>query len=99
MPFQLGLPEIVVVLLIALVVLGPKRLPDAGRSAGHAIKEFKDAFSGADLSVASADASRRPVREPARRYTPPPPYQPPPPALDPDIYVPHAELAPPRSGE
>jgi sec-independent protein translocase protein TatA len=38
--------EIVIVLIIALVVLGPKRLPDAGRSLGRGIREFKGSLTG-----------------------------------------------------
>ena len=42
----IGLPEILIVLVIALVVLGPKRLPDAGRSLGRGLREFKGALTG-----------------------------------------------------
>jgi sec-independent protein translocase protein TatA len=42
----IGLPEILVVLVIALIVLGPKRLPDAGRSIGRGLREFKDSLTG-----------------------------------------------------
>jgi sec-independent protein translocase protein TatA len=35
-----------VVLIIALIVLGPKRLPEVGRSVGKGMREFKDAISG-----------------------------------------------------
>ena len=38
--------ELIVVLVIALLVLGPKRLPHAGRSIGHGMREFKDAVTG-----------------------------------------------------
>jgi sec-independent protein translocase protein TatA len=38
--------EIVLVLVIALIVLGPKRLPEAGRSIGKGMREFKDSISG-----------------------------------------------------
>jgi sec-independent protein translocase protein TatA len=38
--------ELIIVLVIALVVLGPKRLPDAGKSLGRGIREFKDSISG-----------------------------------------------------
>jgi sec-independent protein translocase protein TatA len=38
--------EIAIVVLVALVVLGPKRLPDAGRSLGKGLREFKDSVSG-----------------------------------------------------
>lgn len=40
--------EIILVLAIALIVLGPKRLPDAGRSIGRGIRNFKSAVSGED---------------------------------------------------
>jgi sec-independent protein translocase protein TatA len=42
----IGFPEMLVVLVIALLVLGPKRLPDAGRSLGNGMREFKDSLSG-----------------------------------------------------
>jgi len=43
---QIGPMEIVLVLVIALLVLGPKRLPEAGRSIGKGMREFKDSLSG-----------------------------------------------------
>ena len=46
MPFNVGFPELIVVLVIALIVLGPKKLPDFGRSLGNGIREFKDSISG-----------------------------------------------------
>jgi sec-independent protein translocase protein TatA len=56
--------ELIVVLVIALVVIGPKRLPDAGRSIGRGIREFKGAVSGehddrdeSDVLPAPVDAS------------------------------------------
>ena len=45
---SIGPMEIAIVLIIALVVLGPKRLPDAGRSLGSSFRGFKDALSGDD---------------------------------------------------
>jgi sec-independent protein translocase protein TatA len=45
---NIGIPEMLIVLVIALVVLGPKKLPDAGRSLGHGIRSFKDAITGND---------------------------------------------------
>ena len=46
MPFNVGPGELVVVLVIALIVLGPKRLPEVGRSIGSGMREFKDSLSG-----------------------------------------------------
>ena len=43
---SIGPLELVVVLIIALVILGPKRLPDAGRSIGRGLREFKEAVTG-----------------------------------------------------
>ena len=45
---NIGAPEIIVILVIALVVLGPKRLPEVGRSVGRGMREFKESFSGDD---------------------------------------------------
>jgi sec-independent protein translocase protein TatA len=44
---QIGPLEIVLVLVIALIVLGPKRLPEVGRSLGRGMREFKNSISGA----------------------------------------------------
>ena len=46
MPFNIGPMELIVVLVIALVVLGPKKLPDVGKSLGKGMREFKDSISG-----------------------------------------------------
>jgi sec-independent protein translocase protein TatA len=40
--------EIVVILVIVLVIFGPKRLPDLGRSLGRGMREFKDSVTGKD---------------------------------------------------
>jgi sec-independent protein translocase protein TatA len=37
--------ELIIVLVVALIVLGPKRLPEVGRSLGNGIREFKDSIS------------------------------------------------------
>jgi sec-independent protein translocase protein TatA len=43
---NIGPMELIVVLVIALVILGPKRLPSAARSAGKGLREFKDSVAG-----------------------------------------------------
>jgi sec-independent protein translocase protein TatA len=82
MPFQLGLPEVIVVLVIALLFLGPKRLPEAGRSLGHGIREFKAGMSdnNSNTEPASPQAMLNPAQHsysPPTSYTPPASYTPP----------------------
>ena len=48
MPFGVSLPEILILLLVVLLVFGPKRLPEMGRSLGKGMREFKDSISGKD---------------------------------------------------
>jgi len=43
---NIGPMELIVVLIIALVVLGPKKLPEVGKSLGRGMREFKDSVSG-----------------------------------------------------
>jgi sec-independent protein translocase protein TatA len=40
--------ELLVILVIALIVLGPKKLPEAARSVGRGMREFKETLQGAD---------------------------------------------------
>jgi sec-independent protein translocase protein TatA len=75
MPFQLGLPEMILVLVVALLFLGPKRLPEAGRSLGRGIREFKDGITD---KAPAGDAVPAAMLNPARpAYTPPQSYTPP----------------------
>jgi sec-independent protein translocase protein TatA len=47
MPFNsIGPMELIIVLVIALIVLGPKRLPEVGKSLGRGMREFKESISG-----------------------------------------------------
>jgi sec-independent protein translocase protein TatA len=55
----IGPMELAIVLVVALLVLGPKRLPEAGRSVGRGIREFKDSLSWRDSHDRSADMSDR----------------------------------------
>ncbi|HEX4760117.1 MAG TPA: twin-arginine translocase TatA/TatE family subunit [Thermoleophilaceae bacterium] len=75
MPFGLGLPEILIVLVLILVLFGPKRLPDLGRSLGTGMREFKDSVTGDkdkdkdrdELPERAAEPAPRPATEPAPR--------------------------------
>jgi sec-independent protein translocase protein TatA len=46
MPGSIGPMELIIVLVIALIVLGPKKLPEVGRSVGKGMREFKDSLNG-----------------------------------------------------
>jgi len=48
MPGFIGLPEILLLGLVVLLVFGPKRLPEMGRSMGRGMREFKDAVTGSN---------------------------------------------------
>ena len=43
---NIGPVEIIIVLVIVLIIFGPKRLPDLGRSMGRGMREFKDSVTG-----------------------------------------------------
>jgi sec-independent protein translocase protein TatA len=47
LPFNLGIPEVVVILGIALIIFGPKKLPELGRNLGKGLRNFKDSLSSA----------------------------------------------------
>lgn len=51
--FGLGLPELIIIFVIALLVFGPKKLPDLGKSVGRAMAEFKRAQQDFQESVQS----------------------------------------------
>jgi sec-independent protein translocase protein TatA len=48
MPFGISAWELLILLLVVLLVFGPKRLPEMGRSLGKGMREFKDSLSGHD---------------------------------------------------
>ena len=48
MPGWIGLPELLNLLVVVLVVFGPKRLPEMGRSLGRGMREFKESVTGND---------------------------------------------------
>ena len=65
--------ELIIVLVIALIVLGPKRLPEAGRSLGRGMREFKDSLSGGSkhddddefTEIAAVPATAKKTSEPS----------------------------------
>jgi sec-independent protein translocase protein TatA len=70
---NIGPLEIIIVLVIVLVIFGPKRLPDLGRSLGTSMREFKDSVTGKDdddKEIESADAKPEPVQAEKSEATP-----------------------------
>jgi sec-independent protein translocase protein TatA len=69
---NIGPLEIAIVLVIALIIFGPKKLPELGRSAGRGIREFKNSVTGdrdkeeADAKRAELEESSRPEEEPVQ---------------------------------
>jgi sec-independent protein translocase protein TatA len=57
MPFGIGPLELIIVLVIALVIFGPKRLPDLGRSLGSGMREFKDSITASSKDEDEDDPS------------------------------------------
>ena len=55
MPFGIGPAELAIVLVLALIILGPKRLPEVGRSVGRGMREFKEGISGSTSHVDDDD--------------------------------------------
>jgi sec-independent protein translocase protein TatA len=63
---EVGITGLIVILIVALLVFGPKRLPEIGRSLGKGMREFKDSITGnsndnkAELPPRSGDESPPP---------------------------------------
>jgi sec-independent protein translocase protein TatA len=61
---NIGPLEIIIVLVVVLLIFGPKRLPDLGRSLGSGMREFKDSVTGKSKDQ-ELDAGDRPAERPA----------------------------------
>ena len=74
--------EIVILLVIVLLIFGPKRLPDLGRSLGRGMREFKDSVTGKDSDdepprlAKTESAPAEPTPTPSAEPTPTPPAEP-----------------------
>ncbi len=60
MPFGIGPLELIIVLVIVLVIFGPKRLPGLGRSLGSGMREFKDSIAGKGGDAEQDDEAAEP---------------------------------------
>ena len=56
---SLGMPELIVIFVVALVVFGPSKLPELGKSLGEAIRGFRKSVSEADKPAVENSDSRK----------------------------------------
>jgi sec-independent protein translocase protein TatA len=61
---EIGISGLIILLVVALLVFGPKRLPEIGRSLGRGMREFKDSVTGQE--------EKAELPPPVRDETPPP---------------------------
>jgi len=55
--FGIGVPELLVILVVALIIFGPGRLPEIGGALGKGIRDFKKAFDGHDEDVKKVETT------------------------------------------
>jgi sec-independent protein translocase protein TatA len=79
----IGLPELGIVLVVVLLIFGPKRLPQMGRSLGSGMREFKDGITGKSGPDDEAEAEEERGREIAAAHAVDEPVVAPPAAKDP----------------
>jgi sec-independent protein translocase protein TatA len=53
----IGAPELIIILIVVLLIFGPKRLPQLGRQLGGGMREFKDSIAGKDKDDDEQDAA------------------------------------------
>jgi sec-independent protein translocase protein TatA len=75
---NIGPLEIIILLVIVLVIFGPKRLPELGKGLGKGMREFKDSVTGKDddddkQQLTAAEAQQQPPPAPAATVPAPPP--------------------------
>ena len=87
----LGGPEIFLILVVALIVFGPRRLPEIGKSVGKMLAEFRKASNDFKRTIEDEVEAERLRDLDAARAAPAPP----PPAASPGTEAPHLEPATP----
>ncbi|MCM1982735.1 TatA/E family twin arginine-targeting protein translocase [Lyngbya confervoides] len=76
--FGIGLPEMVLIFIVALLIFGPKKLPEIGRSLGKTLRSFQDASKEFEAEIkreversSTSDADARPMEARLEERDPP----------------------------
>ncbi len=62
--FGIGVPELIVIMVIALIIFGPGKLPEIGSALGKGIRDFKKAFDAADEEVKKVETKPEGPQQP-----------------------------------
>ena len=65
--FGIGVPELIVILVIALIVFGPGKLPEIGSALGKGIRDFKKAFEGAEEELKKVEGKPEGAEQPSQK--------------------------------
>lgn len=60
---NIGVPELLIVLVIAVLILGPKRLPAAAKSVGQGMRNFRDSIGGGDEDEKKQEKAKSEIDE------------------------------------
>lgn len=56
--FGIGAPELIVILVVALIIFGPGKLPEIGSALGKGVRDFKKAFEGTEDEIKKVKATK-----------------------------------------
>lgn len=62
MPFNIGAPELLIILILALLILGPGKLPEVGSAIGRTIREFRKASTDVEETLRVDTTGATPAR-------------------------------------
>lgn len=61
MPFNIGAPELIILLVLALIIFGPGKLPEVGQALGRTVREFRHASNELDLAATPKSTVAKPA--------------------------------------
>jgi len=69
MPFNIGAPELILVLVVVLILFGPGKLPEVGQALGRTVREFRHASNELDVTSEPKPATAAPATAEAAAKT------------------------------